>query len=30
MGSHFNEPMLFRIARQFEKEAGINGKKPAL
>jgi aspartyl-tRNA(Asn)/glutamyl-tRNA(Gln) amidotransferase subunit A len=30
MGSHFNEPMLFRIARQFEKEAGINGKKPVL
>jgi len=30
MGRHFNEPMLFRIARQFEKAATITDKKPAL
>ncbi len=30
MGRHFNEPMLFNIARQFERAAGIIGKKPPL
>lgn len=30
MGRHFNEAMLFRIARQFEKVAAIMGKKPPL
>jgi aspartyl-tRNA(Asn)/glutamyl-tRNA(Gln) amidotransferase subunit A len=30
MGRHFNEPMLFNIARQFERAAGIKGKKPPL
>ncbi|BBO89992.1 Asp-tRNA(Asn)/Glu-tRNA(Gln) amidotransferase subunit GatA [Desulfosarcina ovata] len=30
MGRHFNEAMLFRIARQFEGEAGINERKPPL
>lgn len=30
MGRHFNEPMLFKIARQFEGVAGIEGKKPPL
>jgi aspartyl-tRNA(Asn)/glutamyl-tRNA(Gln) amidotransferase subunit A len=30
MTSHFNEPMLIRIAHQFEKAAGILGKKPPL
>jgi aspartyl-tRNA(Asn)/glutamyl-tRNA(Gln) amidotransferase subunit A len=30
MGRHFNEAMLFRIARRFEQAAGIQGKKPTL
>ena len=30
MGRHFNEPMLFKIARQFETAANITGKKPPL
>ena len=30
MGSHFNEAMLFRIARQFEQAATIEAKKPLL
>ena len=30
MGRHFNEPMLFKIARQFEKAANITDKKPPL
>ncbi|WP_054699670.1 Asp-tRNA(Asn)/Glu-tRNA(Gln) amidotransferase subunit GatA, partial [Desulfosarcina cetonica] len=30
MGRHFNEAMLFRIARQFEIQAGIHLKKPPL
>ncbi len=28
MGRHFNEAMLFRIARRFEQAAGVQGKKP--
>ena len=30
MGRHFNEPMLFKIARQFEKAANIKDKRPPL
>lgn len=30
MGRHFNEPMLFKIARQFEKAANITDIKPPL
>jgi aspartyl-tRNA(Asn)/glutamyl-tRNA(Gln) amidotransferase subunit A len=30
MGRHFNEAMLFKIARQFEQQAGIQNKKPPL
>ena len=30
MGRHFNEPMLFKIARQFEKAANLTDKKPRL
>ncbi|MEE4113655.1 MAG: Asp-tRNA(Asn)/Glu-tRNA(Gln) amidotransferase subunit GatA [Desulfobacteraceae bacterium] len=30
MGRHFNEPMLFKIARAFEKAANIKDKKPPL
>lgn len=30
MGRHFNETMLFKIARQFEQVAGIEGSKPPL
>jgi aspartyl-tRNA(Asn)/glutamyl-tRNA(Gln) amidotransferase subunit A len=30
MGRHFNEPMLFKIARQFEKAATVKDKKPPL
>lgn len=30
MSSHFNESMLFKIARQFEQSAGISGKKPPI
>ena len=30
MGRHFNEPMLFKIARQFEKAANITDMKPPL
>ena len=30
MGRHYNETMLFRIARQFEKAAGIQDRKPTL
>jgi aspartyl-tRNA(Asn)/glutamyl-tRNA(Gln) amidotransferase subunit A len=30
LGNHFNESMLFRIAHQYEKAAGIVGKRPSL
>ena len=30
MGRHFSEPMLFKIARQFERAANIMDKKPPL
>lgn len=30
MGRHFNEPILFKIARQFEQAANIAAKKPPL
>jgi aspartyl-tRNA(Asn)/glutamyl-tRNA(Gln) amidotransferase subunit A len=30
MGSHFNEAMLFRIARQFEQAVSMEAKKPSL
>ena len=30
MGRHFNEPMLFQIARHFEQAANIKDKKPSL
>lgn len=30
MGSHFNEPVLFRIARRFEEAAAIRENKPPL
>ena len=30
MGRHFNEPILFKIARQFEQAANLKDNKPAL
>jgi aspartyl-tRNA(Asn)/glutamyl-tRNA(Gln) amidotransferase subunit A len=30
MGRHFNESMLFKVARQYEQAVKINGRKPPL